>query len=329
MGELVKGMVEPLAKRWTAAMSGPLVLFWLAGALLVTHAHSGLSGICRRGSQGLAEPACRLMSQGAWGVVLAATAATAIIILCALGLSAVASPLLEVLAGKWGTIPPLMALALRRTTCHAARRKRLDAQARDLSGPGNLVGDRLAVWQIQNAWQRTAARRMWSHYPRRRDELRPTSVGNALHGVAAGIDRNYGLSLPICWGPFVECLESTARERLIASATRVLGRTQALVCAAAASVWAVALPGALAPLCWLAGCALGIWGAYRSLRSGVEQYCDHVRAAFAVHRVRLYRATGFAPPASTAEEVERGRLLTSALAMELTDDIAHTWPETL
>lgn len=329
MGELVKGMVEPLAKRWTAAMSGPLVLFWLAGAVLVAHAHGGRPNICRTGLWGPAEPACRLMGQGAWGMVLAGATATAVMVLCALGLSAVASPLLEVLAGKWGTSPPVLTFALRRTTRHAARRERLDARAHDLNGPGDLVGDRLAVWRTQNAWQRTAARRTWSHYPRRRDELRPTAVGNALHGVAAGIDRNYGLSLPVCWGPFVECLESTARERLIASATRVLGRTQALVCAAAASVWAVALPGALAPLCWLAGCALCVWGAYRSLRSGVEQYCEHVRDVFAVHRVRLYRAAGFPPPASTAEEVEHGRLLTRALAMELTDEIVHVWPETL
>ncbi|MFI2084499.1 hypothetical protein ACH43Y_29605 [Streptomyces rubiginosohelvolus] len=327
MGELVKGMVEPLAKRWTAAMSGPLVLFWLAGALLVAHGQGGLPGVCDAGLWGIAGPACRLMDQGVWGAVLAGAAATAVMVLCALGLSAVASPLLEILAGRWGTWPPVVTLALRCTNGHAARRERLDTRARDLSGPGDLVGDRLAVWRTQKAWRRTADRRKWSHYPRRRDELRPTSVGNALHGAAAGIERNYGLSLPVCWGPFVECLEPTARERLIASATRVLGRTQALVCAAAASVWVVAVPGSVARLCWLAGCALCVWGAYRSLRSGIEQYCEHVRDVFAVHRVRLYRAAGIAPPPSTAEEVERGRLLTRALAMELTDEVVHVWPE--
>ncbi|MCX5432938.1 hypothetical protein OHU11_35415 [Streptomyces sp. NBC_00257] len=329
MGELVKGMVEPLAKRWTAAMSGPLVLFWLAGALLVALRHGGLPDVCRAGTQGPAEPACRLVGQGPWGVALAAAAATAVMVLCAMGLSAVASPLLEMLAGKWGTSAPVVAFARLRTARHAVRRERLAGRAGDLSGPGDLAGDRLAVWRTQNAWRRTGARRLWSHYPRRRDELRPTAVGNALHGVAAGIERNYGLSLPVCWGPFVECLESTARERLVASATRVSGRTQALICAAVAPLWALVLTDAVARLCWLVACALCVWGAYRALRSGVEQYCEHVRDVFAVHRVRLYHAAGFAPPASTEAEVACGRLLSKALAMELTDDVAHAWPETL
>lgn len=216
-------------------------------------------------------------------------------VLCAMGLSAVASPLLEMLAGKWGTSAPVVAFARLRTARHAVRRERLAGRAGDLSGPGDLAGDRLAVWRTQNAWRRTGARRLWSHYPRRRDELRPTAVGNALHGVAAGIERNYGLSLPVCWGPFVECLESTARERLVASATRVSGRTQALICAAVAPLWALVLTDAVARLCWLVACALCVWGAYRALRSGVEQYCEHVRDVFAVHRVRLYHAAGFAP----------------------------------
>lgn len=69
MGELVKGMVEPLAKRWTAAMSGPLVLFWLAGALLVALRHGGLPDVCRAGTQGPAEPLAGWWGRGRGGLL--------------------------------------------------------------------------------------------------------------------------------------------------------------------------------------------------------------------------------------------------------------------
>ncbi|MGW6208111.1 hypothetical protein ACWF9B_31290 [Streptomyces sp. NPDC055089] len=326
MGDLVKGMVEPLAKRWTATMGGPLLLFWMAGALFVLHRLGPPSDFCG-GAGALGRPVCRIAGQGAWGTALLAAALTAVPVLSAVALSAAASPALEVLAGRWGTSAPAVALAHRRTARHAARRERLARRATDRSGPGALRGDRLMAWRAQNAWRRTGARRAWSHYPRRRDELRPTAVGNALHGVAADVERNYGLSLPVCWGPFVECLEETARERLTTSATRVLGRTQALICAGLAPVWAVPLEGAAARVVWLAVCAVCVWGAHRALRSGTEQYCEHVRDVFAVHRVRLYRAAGFPPPASTETEVASGSALTAALAMELTRDTPLTWQD--
>ncbi|WP_405402317.1 hypothetical protein [Streptomyces sp. NBC_01104] len=326
MGDLVKGMVEPLAKRWTATMGGPLLLFWMAGALTVLHRFGPPSELCGR-TGALGRPVCRIAGQGAWGTALLAAALTAGLVLSAVALSAVASPALEVLAGRWGTSAPAVALAHRRTARHASRRERLGRRAADRSGPGAHQGDRLIAWRAQNAWRRTGAGRAWSHYPRRRDELRPTTVGNALHGVAAGIERNYGLSLPVCWGPFVECLEATARERLTASATRVLGRTQALVCAVLAPVWTLLLEGVAARVVWLVVCALWVWGAHRALRSGTEQYCEHVRDVFAVHRIRLYRAAGFPAPVSTEAEVASGNALSEALAMELTRDTLFAWPD--
>ncbi|MCF3178657.1 hypothetical protein IPZ70_01640 [Streptomyces polychromogenes] len=329
MGDLVKGMVEPLAKRWTASMSGPLLLLWLSGALIHLHQRGGPGHACVKPGY-LARAGCQIAKQGAPGAVLLTAALAAAVLLSGVALSAVASPVLEMLAGRWGTSAPVVAYARHRTARHARRRAVLDARSRAAAAPAHYSPQAQVTWQAQSAWRRDRALRSWSHYPRRAADLRPTSVGNALVGVCEQIRRDYGFELPVCWGPFVECLDTAARDRLMASATRVLGRTQALICAVAAAAWALLLPGLVAKALWIALCAACAWGANRALRSGTEAYCAHVCDAFAVHRIRLYRATGIEPPATTTDEPRSGKVLTDALAMRLApgESRPFRWPET-
>ncbi|MCX5202958.1 hypothetical protein OG897_16055 [Streptomyces sp. NBC_00237] len=322
MGDLVKGMVEPVAKRWSAVMGGPLLLWWLAGLVLVLHQRGGPATACREPGVLLSVP-CRLQERGAAGQAVLAAALIAVVVLSALASSALAGPLLEVLSGRWGTSRIAVAVTRVRTRRHrdrrtALRRGRLPAPARAGTDP--------AAWDVQEGWRAARAAAAWARYPRRTEDLRPTAVGNALVGLTAEVQRAYGLRLAVCWGPFTEALEQSARDRLATAATRVLGRAQALLCAAAGGVWVFLLPGVVAKAVWLVVCVGCCWGAHRALRAGVDAYCVQVMDAVTVHRARLYRAVGLPLPATTAEERASGESLSRALAMRLEGAVPHDWP---
>jgi hypothetical protein len=79
----------------------------------------------------------------------------------------------------------------------------------------------------------------------------------------------------------------------------------------------VLLPGWWPRLFWITVCVLLVGAAHRALRSAVDAYCRHVGDIFALHRVRLYRALGITPPASSAQEVTSGEILSAALSLSL------------
>ncbi|MFD5395317.1 hypothetical protein ACFWJW_13960 [Streptomyces sp. NPDC127097] len=315
MGGLVKGFVEPIAKRWSAAMGGPLLLFWLAGTLIVLWRRGGGTHPCR-----VPEPwagvSCGIAAQQPVGPIVLSAAALALVVVSAWAASASAPFVLEVLAGRWGTSRPALAHTRRRIVRHRAWRAALAGHS---VPPSGLTGDALDAWQVQSGWRGARRRAATARYPRPRDPepLLPTALGNALISVPAEIRRKYGLELSVCWDPFVKALDAPDREDLTAAATRVFARVQALMCAVATTLWAVLLPGWWPRLLWIAVCGLFVWAAHRALRAGVDAYCLHVGDIFAVRRVRLYRALGIAPPASSAQEVPSGEILSATLSLSL------------
>ncbi|WP_405931377.1 hypothetical protein [Streptomyces sp. NBC_00827] len=329
MGGLVKGFLEPIAKRWSAAMGGPLLLFWLAGALVVMWRRGSATHPCHTPEFPAGIP-CTIAAQRPLGPILLTAAATAVVVMSAWALSASASIALEVLAGRWGTSAIALAYTRRRVARHLARRKTLSAWRR-VEPPAGLSGLDLAAWQSQNGWRATQKRVAYARYPRLSDPqyLLPTAVGNALVSVSAEARRTYGLDLAVCWDPFVRALEAPVRDELTAAATRVFARVQGLVCAAAAAFWAIVIPGVLPRLLWVVICALLVWGAHRSLRAGVDAYCRHVTDLFAIHRVRLYRALGVAPPSTAQDEAICGKTLSAVLSRTLptgSAPVPYEWP---
>ncbi|MFI6550106.1 hypothetical protein ACIBO9_43390 [Streptomyces prunicolor] len=147
--------------------------------------------------------------------------------------------------------------------------------------------------------------------------------------MSAEVGRKYGLNLALCWDPFVRTLEVPVRDELTAAATRIFARVQGLVCAVAAALWAIVIPGVLPKLLWVVICALLVWSVHRSLRAGVDAYCRHVTDLFVVHRVRLYRALGIAPPATAQDEVSCGNTLSALLSRTLpagSAPVPYEWP---
>lgn len=316
MGDLVKGLLEPIAKRWSAVMGGPLLLFWLAGALVVLWMRGSGTHPCRAPKFPAGVP-CTIATQRPLGPIVLTAAATAIVVMSAWALSASAGFALEVLAGRWGTSRIALAYTRHRMARHHARRS--DLARRRQTPPAGLNGDNLDAWNSQNGWRAPRRRAAYARYPRVSDpqHLLPTTIGNALVSVSAEARRTYGLDLAVCWDPFVKALETPARDELTAAATRVFARVQGLVCAAAAALWAIVVPGVLPRLLWVTTCALLVWGAHRSLRAGVDAYCRHVTGLFAVHRIRLYRALGFTPPATAQDEESCGTTLSAVLSRSL------------
>ncbi|MEU9407417.1 hypothetical protein AB0E08_17270 [Streptomyces sp. NPDC048281] len=241
MGGLVKGLIEPIAKRWSAAMGGPLLMFWLAGVLIVLWPKGNSARPCHA-SMVPADKLCTIAGQGVAGPILLASTTTALVVLSAWALSSSASFMLEILAVRWGTSRLALAHTRRRTARHRARRTALTS---DRPAPPELSGDRLDAWRVQSGWRAARRRAMSARYPRSRDPepLLSTALGNALISLPAEIRRRYGLDLGACWDPFVKTLEASVRDELTAAAPRVLARVQGVICAAAASVWAVLLPG--------------------------------------------------------------------------------------
>ncbi|SHN14543.1 hypothetical protein [Streptomyces yunnanensis] len=328
MGDLVKGLIEPVAKRWSAVMGGPLLLFWLAGGLIVLWRRGSGAHPCRTPGFPVDAP-CTIAAQRPLGLILLTAAATAVVAMSAWALSASAGFVLEVLAGRWGTSRIALVYTRHRMARHRARRS--DLADRRQVPPAGLNGEDLDAWQSQNGWRVTWRRAAYARYPRVSDyqPLLPTAVGNALVSVSAEARRTYGLDLAVCWDPFVKALETPVRDELTAAATRVFARVQGLVCAAATACWAIVIPGMLQRLLWVAMCALLVWGAHRSLRAGVDAYCRHVTGLFAVHRVRLYRALGFTLPATAQEEVSCGTTLSAALSRTLrpgSAPVPYEWP---
>jgi hypothetical protein len=329
LGDLVKGLIEPIAKRWSATMGGPLLMFWLAGALIVLWPKGSGAPPCHA-SMFSADKLCTIAGQGVVGPIALSSTVTALVVISAWALSASATFVLEILAGNWGTSRLALAHTRRRTARHRSSRTALASVG---PTPPGLSGDRLDAWQVQSGWRAARRRAASARYPRPRDPepLLPTALGNALISLPAEIRRRYGLELVVCWDLFIKTLETPARDELAAAATRVLARVQGVVCAAAACVWGLLLPGFWPRLIWVAGCSMLVWGAHRALRAGVDAYSRHVSDLFALHRIRLYRALGFAPPATTADEVQCGDTLSAFLSRALppgTAPMPYNWPAT-
>ncbi|WP_415951283.1 hypothetical protein [Streptomyces sp. KLOTTS4A1] len=310
-------------------MGGPLLLYWLTGALVVLWRRGAGTHVCRTSDSPVSVP-CMIATQRPLGPVLLTAAATAIIVMSAWALSASAAFALEVLAGRWGMSRIALAWTRLRMARHHARRSELHA-AQEEEPPVGLSAEGRKAWLSQNGWRTARKRAAHARYPRQRDRVPvlPTAIGNALVSVSTETRRKYGLDLALCWDPFVKALDAEVRDELIAAATRVFARVQGLMCAAAAGFWAILIPGIWPRLLWVSMCAGLVWAAHRSLRVGIDAYCRHVTDVFAIHRVRLYRALGLKPPAAVQEEVSCGLKLNAVLSRRIpagSPPIGYEWP---
>jgi hypothetical protein len=315
MGDLAKGLVEPLARRWSRAMGGAVVCFWLVGLVLCLARTPPRRLDCARDDAPGARLVCLLTRHGGFGIGVATAVALGIVVVSALLSVWFAPGVLNLLSGAWPDVPPLRWWARRRTEAHRARR-------------GNLVralqpatDDVLAV---RRAGAASVARR---HYPKGGTTLQPTRIGNAVAATEQRVAERHGLDLELCWRPLVQVIDQPARTRLETASSLIVARAQAVLCAAALLVWTPLLPTPWARAGYAAGCLLLVLLACRVVAGAVEAYCDAAEDTFLVHRAALYRALGFPLPTTTRTERAHGGELSKYLAKRALSPVTYDWPD--
>lgn len=151
-------------------------------------------------------------------------------------------------------------------------------------------------------------------------------VGNTLQALCERVALAYGWELQFCWAVFGEALDPGVRDRLAASATAVMARVQAMICAVAALAWTALMPGWWPKVVWIALCLAVTAAAHQSLRINLDRYANQVWETVTAHRVRLYRVTGMPLPTDTRQERQAGERLSAFLRRDLTSPAPLDWP---
>ncbi|MFH0245775.1 hypothetical protein ACGRHY_25910 [Streptomyces sp. HK10] len=315
MGDLAKGLVEPLARRWSRAMGGAVVCFWLVGVVLyLARTPPGRLGSGCDGAPG-AHPACLVTRHGGFGIGVAATVALGIVVVSALLTVWLAPGVLNVLSGAWPDVPPLRWWARRRIEAHRERRRKLVETMRPATDD---------VLTVRRAAAASVARR---RCPKGSAALQPTRIGNALAAAEQRVEERHGLDLELCWRPLVQVVDQTARARLETASSLIVARVQTVLFAAGLLVWTSLLPGWWARGAYAAGCLLLVLLTCRAVAGAVDAYCDAAEDTFLLHRAGLYRALGFPCPTTTRDERNQGRELSKYLAKRSLPPVAFDWPD--
>ncbi|MFH8801015.1 hypothetical protein ACH4F6_15675 [Streptomyces sp. NPDC017936] len=315
MGDLAKGLVEPLARRWSRAMGGAVVCFWLVGVVLhLVRTPPGRLDCGRDDAPG-ADLVCLVTRHGGFGVGVATTVALGVVVVSALLTVWCAPGVLNLLSGAWPDVPPLRRWARRRVEAHRERRRKL------VEAMLPTTNDVLAVRRAATA---SVARR---HYPKGSATLQPTRIGNALAATEQRVEERHGLDLELCWRPLVQVVDQTARTRLETASSLIVARAQAVPFAAGLLLWTPLLPTWRARGAYAAGCLLLVLLACRAVAEAVDAYCDAAEDTFLVHRTGLYRALGFPLPTTTGHERDQGRELSKYLAKRSLAPVTFDWPD--
>jgi len=280
------------------------VAFWCLGVLAV-------------GGIPLARPhpvRCAVPGTGIWCALedRGSLRLAALVLLAILGILASTSlvatltgPALNVVAGVgWPTGPALGWVSRNRISRQRSRRDRLLAHAGSSGIPARL------------AW-----------YPASNAAIRPTWAGNVFAGLEQRVRRRHGLDLSTCWPLMEQVLPEEARSQLEAASRRLAGRIQNLLWILITLAWLPAFSARLAALIALAAIIFAtlVWW---TVSRAAEQYCALTEAIVAAHRHAMYRAVGWRPPASTAQEPASGQALTGYLnRLAPVGDIPLEWPD--
>ncbi|MER6471000.1 hypothetical protein [Streptomyces collinus] len=313
MGDLAKGLVEPLARRWSGAMSGAVVCFWLVGIVFYLAGTPPRRIDCGGDNASEAHPVCLLTRHGGFGIGVATALALSIVVMSALLTVWCAPGVLNLLSGAWPDVPLLRWWAQRRIAAHREQRGRLVTAMQPSTNN---------VLQARRAAAASAARR---YYPKGSATLQPTRIANALAAAEQRVADRHGLDMELCWRPLVEVVDPAVRTRLESASSLIVTRAQAAPCAAGLLAWAWLLPVWWARGVYAACCLLLVGLACRAVTAAVETYCDAVEETFLLHRVSLYRALGFPLPTSTQAERSQGQDLSRYLAKRILPPVAFDW----
>jgi hypothetical protein len=323
--KLIGGLSEPFTKRWGTEAVGASLVFWATGVVvyLLTRPGSGL-GCPDDGVPGAL--VCRLAGYGSLGAVAGTVIAASVVVGSSLLVAAVAPWALRLLAGsgwpRWSLVTALTRWRLRR---HQRRRGRLARIGSPVAGGSadSPTIERVLLHRSQvTAW---AGLRWYPGDAADAAVLSPTRIGNAFAAVSQRIGDRYGLDLAVVWEPLLAVLPDHLHGRLAEQSRVLTNRAQGLVWPLAGLAWLpltgsvpVAVGGVVVVVA-LASIA------YALLCGAVRCYCDLVEGVVSTNRVLLYRAVGFAPPASSAAEPADGARLSAYLDVGVQAPVALGW----
>jgi hypothetical protein len=304
LDKLIEPVLAPLTQRFIGYATGPVLLFWLAGAglWLVSDDRRG-----RCASTDSAPPWCRV-APGATRIAFVAVVLATLLVVGAVVATHVSRQLLGLLAAApWAWWPVTRWVSEPMVRASTARRSRLiDRMA---AAPDDR--EAAAIWQRAR------------HYPS--GPLMPTWIANSLAATQQRIHNRYGLDLALVWGVLIELIPEPTQRRLESRAASMSTRCQSLVWAVVAVAWIFLLPNTALRLLWISGCAAITAWCYAGLRQSVSMFGDLVEDVVSIYRIALYDAFGVARPTDTATETEDGEWINAYLNHSNTAGRPLTW----
>lgn len=294
LGKFWESVGGSLADRWMA-VSGPALIFWLAGALAWAHSRGG-------------RPA--LASWAAWfthqpGIVQAVLLVAALAVAGASGLvvGRLTGPALRLAEGYW----PLWSLRVwyRVAGRPAGRGEAAEARWQELRRRIDEGDPALDPEHFSEFLRLDRRRRREPAVPWRR---MPTRTGTILRSAESWPYDKYGLETTAVWPRLWLVLPQETRDELVAARRAVNGSV-------AAALWGLLFTGfaALTPWAAPAGLLVAVLALRVWLPDRAQTFGDLLESAFDVHRTLLYRSLRWPLPRTPAEERTVGLAVTAYL----------------
>ena len=285
-----------LADRWAAALFSPAFAFW-AGGLLAWLQHLNANNQGWHGRLLAIERQVQGMPVVVQGACL--VAALVLVTLSGLVLQQAALPAVRLLEGYWpARLDPVAARLRARRAALADRRQ---ARLRSLAAkpPEELTPAEAA--------SRARLERRHHRVPAQRQACMPTRLGNILRAGETRTRNRYGLDPIVCWPRLWLLLPGTSRQEVAAGFTSLLVAVQVVICGVLFTAWT--------PVEWWAlpvGLVVAV-AAYARVLSAAAEFADLLESCFDLHRMLLYQALRWPPPADPATERAAGARLTTYL----------------
>lgn len=276
---------EGVVGQWTAQKWGPVLVFWVVGVL---------SWGCANGWPGIE----------AWFKNIDKT----VLILAGLllaGVSTTASrwcerPVIRICEGYWfgwlGIFHACFVKGIQKD--RAALQDQWDAlETRVRSGAALTLDEEAEKIRLDLALR---------EYPVSDALLMPTTLGNRLRAAEEYPYERYGLEPLTCWPRFWLVLPDDTRKTLAAARSDLNDGAGLLFWSLLTACWAILCPWAILAL-------VVVPIAYQHMTAAALTYGDMIRAAFDLHRFRLYEALKFPLPTSVHAEKPAGAQLTEFL----------------
>jgi hypothetical protein len=222
-------------------------------------------------------------------------------------------PLIQILEGYWWGLPCGPKLANRATERF---RKEWDEARVTLQ---KTAREPHWDWIAKNAGRNAQFRA--DSLPRRREELLPTALGNALRRGEGGAGERYRLDLPVVAPRLIPLLAPDVLGELNDLRNQLDAAARLCVAAGVATAASVGLLLWHGPWLFLAlAMYVQTWACYRSSVAAARRFSLSLAAAIDLYHLKLYDALSLERPADLEQELERNAALSRLFSGRLDDD---------